>query len=173
MRTTHETLSIDNQSRKNYVNMSLLEQNGSQCHPMRFGQRTIRYLNQGLENLVRVTRSVPTVRCHTKPMDTFPTHVPSSLVPSWNTFATVRKRSRMFVSLCLGKGSAQDASHSEALKSASKNRSFRPSVVKTLGQNPARRRLRSITFGKQKIIAVSDYHWQYGSWIETHTWKAL
>jgi hypothetical protein len=77
----------------------------------------------------------------------------------------------MFVSLYLGKGGAQDASHSEALKSASKNRSFRPSVAKAPGQNPVTRRLRSITFGKIKI-AVS-YHYDARTGAERLTWESL
>lgn len=51
----------------------------------------------------------------------------------------------MLVSRGFDRGRFQETSHSEALKRASKNRSFKPGLLNASGQNPVNRRLRSIT----------------------------
>lgn len=73
------------------------------------------------------------------------TQSPSKDTFSWKMFAKERKRSKMLVSLGLDNGGDQDESHSEALNKASKNRSFNPGESNASGQNPVKRRLRSMT----------------------------
>lgn len=58
----------------------------------------------------------------------------------------------MLVSLGLGSGVDHEEDQSDASKSASKNRSRSPGAENTLGQKPARRRLRSITGGRKDAI---------------------
>jgi hypothetical protein len=62
----------------------------------------------------------------------------------------------MLVSRGFDSGGLQDASHSDALKSASKNRSLKPGPLNASGQKPVNSRLRSIT--AEGSVAVIFIH---------------
>lgn len=82
---------------------------------------------------------------------TCPTHVPVIELPSGKAFDSVRRRSKIFVSLGLGKGRLQEADHSVALNSASKNRFLRLFPSKESEENAIRSLLRSMTLVEQLV----------------------
>lgn len=72
-------------------------------------------------------------------------HAISVGASSLNAFASVRKRSSVFVSRALGSAVAHDELHSAAVNNASAKRSRVPAVLNASGLYPTTRRLKSTT----------------------------
>ena len=71
----------------------------------------------------------------------------ANVVPSWNTFASERKRKRRFVSRGLGSGVDHGSFQPAPLNRAAKKRERRAGSTYAVGQNARTRRLRSMTVG--------------------------